>query len=46
VGGPWFAVLESNAQWKPFTTLWLGNGENAGKAQVEIQLRLEERTNE
>ena len=41
MGGPWFAVLESNEQWRPFAKLWLSNGETTDTAEIEIQLRLE-----
>lgn len=40
MGGPWFTVLSERSDWSPVSTLWLSDGAEAGKATLEVRVRL------
>jgi hypothetical protein len=41
VGGPWFTVQESGSDWQSLGDLWLSNGEDDVKGQLELRVSLE-----
>ncbi|MBL4849714.1 MAG: hypothetical protein JKY65_29650 [Planctomycetes bacterium] len=41
MGGPWFTVVQqSTDSWSRVGTLWLSDGDHAGKATLEVRVRL------
>jgi hypothetical protein len=42
VGGPWFTVQTQREDWQPVGSLWLSDGDEAGKATLELRVRLAE----
>jgi hypothetical protein len=41
VGGPWFTVRQSGADWHTLDTVWLSNGAKAGLSRVQIRMTLD-----
>lgn len=41
MGGPWFTVQTGDAGWQSLGDLWLSNGKNDVKGQLELRVSLE-----